>query len=532
MFTPRGERLTPLYSFLDALLAVGVCLLAAGALAPVMEWGAGIGAVQGDPLADALRYLPALLAAWCARAGLDFLAERVAHRGETDGLRRLREGLSAILSDPRHRPSRPAAAAVLTVDTAAQRAAATRTIRPLETRLRIHCAVVLVAVGMLNLPAAGLLLLTLPFLPVFVVLIGRGTAARWAAHVREHGELGDAFADRLRGLATLLALRRDGEAAAALAAEAEAFERGLAGVMRLSFLTRAVVSFLASASIASVAIFLGLYLLGYIDFGAFPRDIDFRLALAVLLLLPEFYAPLLEYIDRYHEKRAADGAAEVLAPVMEWKAAMAPEGAEALPPGAVALRDIRFAYGAGSAPLLDGAALSARPGEWIGITGASGAGKTTLLKIAAGVLVPDAGLVRVGGRVAYVPQAERLLAASLVDNVYPGGGGDVGDVAALAGELGIAPTTRIGPGGHALSGGQVRRVMLERALRSGAEVLLLDEVFAHVDEPTAEGLLGRLRAGRDGRTIVQVSHAPRYLRYVDRVVAVTGTVSVSRMATA
>ena len=501
------------WTFLDVLLTVGFRALLAHAVALAL-----LDETEKFPLWQ----LALLGVIYLGGVAVNYRIQVIGRAGEEGLLRATRKRLVERYAHPLFRPLDTTAFAVRTSATSAQLAAAARTVHPLEVRICVQCTVLLIIIGLVNVPSLVIVLLTLPFLPVFLVLIGKGSAERWEDHVRENGELSTYFADQMRGLTTSLSFRRDGAAAAALAQHAETFEAGLASVMRLSFLTRAVVSFFASVSIAAVAIFLGLNLLEYINFGAFPFAIDFRLALFILLLLPEFYGPLLSYVDQYHEKRTADAAGNVLGPDLEWKPPNLPAPAPAPPAGTLVTDALTFRYAAGP-DVLQAVNLRVAPGEWIAITGPSGCGKTTLLKLLAGLLPPSTGTVSTGGELAYLPQDERLLSASLAENLLLPDDQLTDQARTLATRLNVSPATIIGPSGHRLSGGQARRVMIARALARPTDILLLDEVFAHVDEQTAEALLTDLHRERAGRTIVQVSHDPRWLRFADRRVDLTQT---------
>jgi ABC-type Mn2+/Zn2+ transport system ATPase subunit len=189
-----------------------------------------------------------------------------------------------------------------------------------------------------------------------------------------------------------------------------------------------------------------------------------------------------------------------------------------------------LAAGYGGPPVLVDVAFAAQPGERIAVLGPNGGGKSTLFRVLLGELPAARGTVEVRGRRGTVPQTER----SRLD--FPVSALDV----ALMGTLSRLPWWKrpgrdehrrarealavvglgdlAGAGFGELSGGQRQRVLVARALVQEADVLLLDEPFSGVDEPTArqlEALFDRL-AG-EGRTLLMATHDLDQARAWDRV---------------
>lgn len=194
-----------------------------------------------------------------------------------------------------------------------------------------------------------------------------------------------------------------------------------------------------------------------------------------------------------------------------------------------------FRYGTGGPWVVKGAGLRVGRGEVVGLRGPSGCGKTTLARILAGYLIPDAGLVRVDGRalprrgaspVQLVLQHPELAVNPRwrLGRILAEGGADD---PSLREELSIAPGW-LGRFPHELSGGELQRIAVARALLARPAYVVADEISAMLDPLTQaqlwHALLRRVRSGELG--VVAVSHDDALLEQVtDRVVDMAGALS-------
>ncbi|MBN8739773.1 MAG: thiol reductant ABC exporter subunit CydD [Lysobacterales bacterium 69-70] len=394
--------------------------------------------------------------------------------------------------------------------------------------------------------AALLLLATAPLIPLFMLLVGRGAARASEAQAGALGRLGAQFLDLLRGLPTLRLLGATARGAARLAASAEDYRQRMLAVLRLAFLSAAVLELFASIGIALVALYLGLALLGRFDIGHYGVPLRLDTALFVLLLAPECYAPLRQLGVDYHARADALAAAAAIDAIC----------AAAPPPRAAGTQTISQA----AAPAIEFDAVTLRhadgrvalqdlnlriaAGERVALRGASGAGKSTVLALLAGFVAPTAGTIRVDGvdlaaldrdawwrRLAWLEQRPECFRRPLRENVLLGLADDDARLwDALAG-AGLAELVRALPNGAdsvpgeadgSLSGGQLQRLALARALAREADVWLLDEPLAHLDPATAAALRQRLAEASRGRTVLIATHSDEDLAWVDRVIELGG----------
>jgi len=194
-----------------------------------------------------------------------------------------------------------------------------------------------------------------------------------------------------------------------------------------------------------------------------------------------------------------------------------------------------------TAPTLDGVSLQIRPGERIMVTGPSGSGKSSLLALLLGFADPDAGTIEAGGanladldlaawraQIAWVPQHPHLFTGTVASNIALGqpeaSRAAVERAAVLAGAaefieaLPRGYATPLGERALRLSAGQRQRIALARAFLRDAPLLLLDEPTAHLDAITAGEVLSTIETLMAGRTVVLVTHGPRWAGHVDQTI--------------
>ncbi|MFD2079791.1 ATP-binding cassette, subfamily C, CydD/ATP-binding cassette, subfamily C, CydCD [Actinopolymorpha cephalotaxi] len=386
--------------------------------------------------------------------------------------------------------------------------------------------------------SAAIVALTLPLIPVFMVLVGLATRARTRRRWRALAVLAHHFADVVAGLPTLKLFGRAKAQARALREVSDEHRRESLATLRIAFLSALVLELLATLSVALVAVGIGLRLV--------EGELDLRTAVLVLVLAPEAYLPLRMVGTHFHASADGLAAAEEAFRVLETP--LPHRGAGDVDPGKVTLtvRDLEIRYPDRDAPALAGLTMTVRPGETVAVTGPSGAGKSTLLAGLLGFVLPASGEVLAGAHdlarvdpvawragVAWVPQRPYLLAGTIADNIRIGDPeadrGHVVAALARAGAGDLDPDRPVGERGAGLSAGQVRRVALARALvrvdrRLAAGqgcLLLLDEPTAGLDSGTEEQVRAELtRLRTNGVTTIVVTHRPTLLPLADRVVEV------------
>ena len=493
--------------------------------------------------ADAAGLLAGALLAWGARAALVALRDALAARASTRVRRELRAELArALLRRGADAVAGERAGELVTTATGgvAKLDGIVARYGPATAFAGVVPPVLLVVVLVLDLPSGALLLLTGPLIVLFLWLVGTRAAAASRAQWETLGQLGALLVDTVAVLPTLVAYGRARGAVRWLGEVGERYRAATMKVLRTAFLSGFVLEFGATLCTALVAVTVGIRL--------FQGDMTFDRALLVLLLTPEFFAPLRALGADHHAGLEGRPAAERLFALLD--AADGPGAAAtattttAPGPGSTGTPDVRLrgvSLSYDGRVVLDGVDLDLPPGSRTALVGPSGAGKSSVVRLLLGLTAPDAGEVVVDGvpltagnaaawraRVAHVPERPYLLPGTVADNVRLGrpDATDAEVETALrrahalefVRRLPQGVDTPLGEDAARLSGGERLRLALARAFVKDAPVVVLDEPTSQLDAATEEAVLAALADLADGRTVLTVTHRDAPLALHDRVV--------------
>lgn len=388
-------------------------------------------------------------------------------------------------------------------------------------------------------PSGLIATITLPLIPLFLILIGIATRTVQRGQWQTLQHLAARFADTVQGLATLRLFGRDRRAAAQIEATADQYRRETMKVLRFSFLSGFAMELLASLAVALIAVTVGFRLLA----GEMPLEIG----LFVLLLAPEAFLPIRQVGVQFHAASEGVAATEDVFEVLDAVAASsarAHNSGDSSPIADLSALEPRLEAEAPELCVADlrirdlpPVSFTAEPGTITLIEGPSGSGKSSLIAALRGAAAFEGSAVFSGADVrtlspadwlAWAGQAPGLIRGTIASNVALGDPNPDADGirhaldAACAADL--DPTQELGVQGSGLSGGQAQRVAVARALYRHAavpaRVLILDEPSSALDAETEARLWNSLRERADaGGTILLVSHRRTAREIADQVVA-------------
>jgi thiol reductant ABC exporter CydD subunit len=398
---------------------------------------------------------------------------------------------------------------------------------------------VLVLVASIDLLAAGVMLVTLPLVPLFMWLVGRHTERRARERWQSLALLSGHFLDVVRGLPTLRAYNRGRAQAERIVEVNDEYRRATMGTLRIAFLSGAVLELAATLGIALVAVVVGVRLA--------EGGVGFEPALTILVLTPELYLPLRNLAAQFHT--SADGAAVAarMLDLIEPDDARSRASEPAPNPAGMPIRFecVSFRYPSRPVDVVGALDLVVSPGETVAIVGPSGGGKSTVLALLLRFVDPASGRITVGEQdlsrvdaatwrrhIAYVPQRPTLFRGTVADNIRLGDPSAdderVRTAAELAGahefvsELPGGYDTLLGDGGRQVSTGQRRRLALARAFLRDAPLVLLDEPTADLDRTSTAAVVDVIERLQAGRTVLLVTHDVDIAATAHRVVRLDG----------
>ena len=375
-----------------------------------------------------------------------------------------------------------------------------------------------------------ILLMTYPLIPFFMILIGKQADKLNKQQWERMQFLGGHFLDVLQGLTTLKVFGRAKEQVHVIGRLSGEFRDATLKVLRIAFLSALVLELIGTISTAMIAVYLGVSLV----YG----EVEFLPAFFILLLAPDFYAPLRQLGAAFHT--GLSGKVSLTA-VQEYLTS----GIEVVRTGqktlkslmqTIEFRDVAYEYEEDHVGLETFTGVLKRGCSYM-LVGESGAGKTTISNVLMQLLTPTKGQVTVDGydlqtldrhwyheQIAYLSQTPYIMSGTLRENLQFGL--EVTDellwkvlqqvqLADFVSVLPLGLDTVIGEGGYGLSGGQRQRLVLGRTLLRPAQILILDEVTAHLDVETENLIMQVLREYGQDKIVLYVGHRVQTMKYVD-----------------
>jgi subfamily B ATP-binding cassette protein HlyB/CyaB len=209
--------------------------------------------------------------------------------------------------------------------------------------------------------------------------------------------------------------------------------------------------------------------------------------------------------------------------------------------GEVRLENVYFRYGGDETPyVLENISLEIKPGELVAVVGRSGSGKTTLAKLLVGFYPPSEGKLLVDGydmsmidkdyyraQVGYVMQSNLLFSGTIAANIASGDdspdrrrieeAAKMADAHAFIAKLPLGYEQVVGERGMGLSGGQIQRLCIARALYHDPRLLVFDEATSALDTQSESNIIGNMNEILKGRTAVIIAHRLSTIMQADKI---------------
>ncbi|WP_028115269.1 heme ABC transporter permease/ATP-binding protein CydD [Ferrimonas senticii] len=390
-----------------------------------------------------------------------------------------------------------------------------------------------------NWAAVIVFVCTAPLTIVFMALVGMGAADANKRNFMALERLSGHFLDRLTGLSTIRQYDRIEAEASKMDRASELFRVRTMEVLRMAFLSSAVLEFFASISIALIAVYFGFSYLGELNFGHYDRGVTLFSGLLVLFLAPEFFQPFRDLGAYYHAKAEAVGAAEQLQQFMQIDEA---DDSQRLRPAAatqIAIRaDNLVVQSVNGTPLTAPISFVLNSGDSLAVAGVTGAGKSSLVNALMGTL-PYQGSLTINGdevqqldrawlleHLTWLGQNPNLQSTSIRHNLLLAKA-DADDnqlwqalerahAAEFVRQLPQQLDYQVGDGSTGLSVGQAQRIALARMLLKPAPLVLLDEPTASLDGASEQAVQQTLAQFAKGRTALIISHRQGQLQQADQ----------------
>jgi ATP-binding cassette subfamily C protein CydD len=388
---------------------------------------------------------------------------------------------------------------------------------------------------------AGLIfLLTAPLIPFFMILVGSKAEALNQKRWKQLAVLGNYFFDRVQGLTQLKLFNATQIELKQIAKISDDFRHATLDVLKIAFLSSFALEFLATISVALVAVIIG--------FRLFFGTLDFATGFVVLLLAPEFYLPLRQLGSHYHARLQGISAAADMLIILNAPLPNDEEMAVSTPANnltlnttnSISITDLNFIY-PDSNEGIKNINLTLPNKGLVALVGASGSGKSTLfdcllgfhpevinyISINENTLNPSQ-INQLQNNIAWIPQKATLFYDSIAANIKLAKPGatqqELEHAAQQAGALEFINAlpdgfnTLIGEQGEGLSGGQKQRIALARAFIKQAPVLVLDEPTAHLDSQTEQLIQNAINEYAKNNLVLVIAHRLNTVQHANNII--------------
>ena len=396
---------------------------------------------------------------------------------------------------------------------------------------------ILVVIFTEHLATGIIILITAPFIPIFMMVIGFKTKDKSEEQLDKMARFSGKFLDTLQGLTTIKLYRQSKKQKEEIQKSSLGFREATMDVLKIAFQNSLALEFITMLSIGLIALEIALRMIVF-------QDLSFYTGFLMLVLAPEFFTKLKDLGSAFHTGRGSMGAAkklekELTAPIqaIEWGETRFNSDA----PPTIEIHSGKFQYEGENGFSLEEINLSIRPYEQVAVVGKTGSGKTTLLHIIAGLLPLSEGEMTLNDqprknyqekdwyqRISYISQNPYLFSGTIAENIAIGGNekatrdeiieaGHKAGITELIQSLPDGYDTNVGEGGRGLSGGEKQRVAIARAFLKRPSVILFDEPTTGLDLATERILQSSIEELSKKSTVITVAHRLYTIKNADRI---------------
>lgn len=396
---------------------------------------------------------------------------------------------------------------------------------------------ILVVIFTEHLATGIIILITAPFIPIFMMVIGFKTKDKSEEQLDKMARFSGKFLDTLQGLTTIKLYRQSKKQKEEIQKSSLGFREATMDVLKIAFQNSLALEFITMLSIGLIALEIALRMIVF-------QDLSFYTGFLMLVLAPEFFTKLKDLGSAFHTGRGSMGAAkklekELTAPIqaIEWGETRFNSDA----PPTIEIHSGKFQYEGENGFSLEEINLSIRPYEQVAVVGKTGSGKTTLLHIIAGLLPLSEGEMTLNDqprkiyqekdwyqRISFISQNPYLFSGTIAENIAIGGNekatrdeiieaGHKAGITELIQSLPDGYDTNVGEGGRGLSGGEKQRVAIARAFLKRPSIILFDEPTTGLDLATERILQSSIEELSKKSTVITVAHRLHTIKNADRI---------------
>lgn len=382
-----------------------------------------------------------------------------------------------------------------------------------------------------------IMVLTAPFIPLFMVIIGMQTKKKSEEQMDKMAAFSGRFLDTLQGLVTLKIFGQAKKQKEVIEKSSLGFRDATMEILKTAFVSSFMLEVVTMLSIGVIALELAIQLTIY-------QSISFFTAFFILALVPEFYAALKKLGTTFHNGQTSIGAAKKVSDELGDSEDFVTWGNKSLVqrsvPPQITLQSVGFSYGEDRFSLKDINVDIPSFGQ-IAIIGRSGAGKTTLLHAISGLIPLSTGKITVNDedlfdykevdwfdQLSYISQHPYVFSGTILENIAIGGkeNATYEEIERAAEQAGLAEViqslekgyhTSIGEGGRGLSGGEKQRLAIARAFLKKPAIILFDEPTIGLDLQTERILQVALKELSKHSTVITVAHRLHTIQNADQI---------------